>query len=197
MNGLNKRYKKGPKKFLGEFAVQEMMELETAKPPPGVYEFDFQPTPSPTTVLFGTPRPVDDPGEELIRAYWLPWKRRETLQLQLGPGVDYFFTAHMDGCELRTVPPAGKGTYIKVLHIAGDIGGKTGEEWRAKQAADALTPSELQRSQAFSSTEPPPNGYAGHSDVQVFGFKKNNSWQLWAQVTDEKATKVSDHWRIY
>ena len=105
----------------------------------------FQPTSSPRIVLFDTARPGVDPGEELIRAYWLPWKSGKTLQLELRPGVNYFFTSHLGGCELRIVPPAGVGTHTKVLHIAGDTGGEGnrgkgpgGIEWRAKQAAELL-----------------------------------------------------------
>ena len=204
MRGLNDRFKRGPEKFFGEVVLQEIQELVTADPPEGIYDFDFQPTSSPRIVLFDTARPGVDPGEELIRAYWLPWKSGTTLQLELRPGVNYFFTSHLGGCELRIVPPAGVGTHTKVLHIAGDTGGEGnrgkgpgGIEWRARQAADALTRSELERSRAFSSTDPYPNGYAGSSDVQVIGFKNDYRWELWAQETGEDFSRVSRHWRIY
>jgi hypothetical protein len=201
MNGLNDRFKKRPKKFLREMVIQETAALLKANPPEGLYDFDFEPADAPTIALFGTARPGVDPGEEFITAYWLPWKSRSTLELELGADAKYFFTSHLGGCELRIIPPAGVGTRTKILHIAGDTGGKRGHgpggiEWRAKQAADALTPSEWHRSRSFSSTDPYPTGYAGATDVQVIGFKKDY-WELWAQETGEDFTKVSRCWRIY
>jgi hypothetical protein len=122
--------------------------------------------------------------------------------LELGPDARYFFTSHLGGCDLRIIPPAGVGTRTKVLHIAGNTGGKGGEgiggiEWRAKQAIDALTRLELYRSRLFSSTDPYPNGYEGSTDVQVIGFKNKYFWEMWAQETGEDFTKVSRFWRIY
>jgi hypothetical protein len=201
MNDLNNRFKKGPKKFLRKVVLQESENLLKTDPPEGLHDFDFEPTRSPSIALFGTPRPGIDPGEELITAYWLPWKSGTTLQLELGTDASYFFTSHLGGCDLRIIPPAGVGTRTKVLHIAGDTGGKDGEgaegiEWRAKQAIDALTPSELARSWLFSSTDPYPRGYKGSDDVQVIGFKKYY-WEMWAQETGEDDAKVSRFRRIY
>ena len=90
MRGLNDRFKRNPEKFLGEVVLQEIQEVVTADPPEGIYDFDFQPTSSPRIVLFDTARPGVDPGEELIRAYWLPWKSGTTLQLELRPASTTF-----------------------------------------------------------------------------------------------------------
>lgn len=202
MRGLNARFKKKPEKFLREVVLQESAELLKANLSEGVYDFDFEPSDVPTIALFGTARPGIDSDEPLIKAYWLPWESGSTLELELSGDAEYFLTAHLGGCQLRVVPPAGPGTHTKVLHIAGDTGGKQGHgpegsEWRAKEALDALRPSEWHRSRAFSSTKPYPIGYAGSTDVQVVGFKEDYRWEFWAQETGEDFTKVSRLWRIY
>lgn len=223
MNGLNARFmKKGDTpEFLRQVVIIESQALSAESQPkvqpngrgpfregflskPGVYSFDLESVVGYSTAVYLRQAPADA-GEAPIRAYWLPWKSRETMEIELANEANYFFTSHLGGCQLRIVPPNPPDTNIKVLHIAGDTGGtkgagSEGKKWRTEQAEKALK-SDLGRSRAFSSTEEINlGGYKGFGDVTVAGYKGKYGWELWAQVSDESGFKVKPDggvWRFY
>lgn len=202
---LNTTFMKDPEGFLREFALAVSIELKKKTALlPDAYEFDLQPADLPKFALLALAGPESDPGEKFVRAYWLPWKPKETTEIVFNKGsrnpIQYFFTSDLEGCRLQIVPAEG-GTHLKVLHIAGNKGeGAEGTEWREQEAGKNLTKYERVRSRAFSSTVQYPRGYAEPgeegSNATVVGFRRNYRWEFWAQQTDDSG-KVSRVWKIY
>jgi hypothetical protein len=212
MNGFNEKFMKETAEFLRTVVIAESEGLKKENPPKGVYNFDLENLAKDFAYLVRAPAGYNKAGEDLIRAYWLPWKSGQTTEIKLGTKAEYFFTSHLEGCQLRIVPPKPPNTKIKVLHIAGDTGGQKGRgpkgtEWRAEQAKKALKPSELQRSRAFSSTVLPksggykdPDDEGEDADATVVGYKGKDGWELWAQVTDDSGFHVKSDggaWKFY
>jgi hypothetical protein len=199
MNGLNQRFTSDTERFLREVPICESEQLMKGGihkiVPQGVREFDLVPHNSPGWDKFAILNTADSKskaGESLIKAYWLPWQAGGTTQIELGNAARHFLTSQLGGCQIRIVPiPDGP---TKVLHIAGNTGSK---DWRKKEAEKALTPGEMKRSRALSSTTAPQSryGYKGEG-VNVVGFKRKHRWEVWGQQVSFDGNSVSRVWRI-
>ncbi|HEY5742689.1 MAG TPA: hypothetical protein VIS99_09120, partial [Terrimicrobiaceae bacterium] len=99
-----------PEEFLGEFVLDEVGELykrnTSVDVPAGVHKFDLVPGFKKVAELHLADA-IKDPKEELITAYWLPWKTKAITEIELGDEAEYFFTNFLGGCQLRILP-AGK-----------------------------------------------------------------------------------------
>jgi hypothetical protein len=222
VNGLNTKFTENPEVFLRTVPIVESPELRDPlvffKYPPKIYDLDLALDDQGAAKL-GIANLTANPGEPVIKAYWLPWKSKAASEIELGDDANYFFTSQLGGCQMRVVrkTPGGK---TKVLHIAGNVGKGTGGEgpegtaWRAEQAQKALTRrGELGRSRAFSSTVPEPSGYKRAAELVNFvGFKgkfrvgkpekEMIRWDFWAQKVDldehrNPVARVSRSWRFY
>ena len=202
MDGLNKRFMEKPDQFLHEVALVESEELMKGdvhiKVPAGRHKFDLVRGFNGTAEL----RLADanqSPAEELISAYWLPFERNATTEIELGNEASYFFTSYLGGCQLRILPPSGPGGKVKVFHIAGNVSSDSdpkGKNWRASEVKRALTESERTRSRAFSSTESVVyGGYEEAREVSAVGFIRTSCWEFWAQERTDEG-RVGPVWRI-
>ena len=111
MHGLNASFTRSPELFVRQHVIQEAGEMETKKLSAGVYDIDFRPN-GPKLALFDTASSRYNPGEPLVKAFWLPWESGATIELELDTQAEYLLTAHMGGCQLRIVPAAG-GAHTK------------------------------------------------------------------------------------
>ena len=209
MHGLNASFRKDPVQFLHECEICESFKLQdyVKVTPAGVYDFDLVPHAfygtKYTLVSLASENKNAGDREKPITAYWLPWRRNKVEQIELGNQAGYFFTSRLAGCQLRVVPPAGRGTRTKVLHIAGN----TSTAWRSEEAKKTLKLSEWHRSRAFSSTQLIPTGYKevteedekeGEQEVNVVGFKGRFTWEFWAQQIDRAINnKIRRVWKIH
>ncbi|HEY5813106.1 MAG TPA: hypothetical protein VIT23_10705 [Terrimicrobiaceae bacterium] len=191
-----------PEEFLGEFVLDEVGELykrdTSVDVSVGVHKFDLVPGFKKVAELHLADA-IKDPKEELITAYWLPWKTKAITEIELGDEAEYFFTNFLGGCQLRILPAGKTEKKVKVLHIAGD--GKIsddseGKKWRAQEVEKVLNKAELGRSRSFSSTDPIlSGGYAEAGEVTVVGFKDTSGWEFWAQERTEGG-EVESVWKI-
>lgn len=195
MQGLNKRFKDDPRKFLQHTAILEGMSL-MANPAPaqGVHEFDLRPyqvSAAKLDLFSARGAPASDKSSK-ISAHWLPWIQSGTTRITLNDKAEYFFTSQLAGCQIRVVPATGGGVHPDVMHIAGNTGGS---EWRAKQAAANTTPDELARSRALSTSGKGAAGYSGEG-VNVVGFMRKGAWEFWGQQIDFENLTVVRAWQL-
>jgi hypothetical protein len=203
MQGLNRQFKNSTEDFLRHTPIFESMRHMAHPPAQGVVEFDLEPYHGGARIgEFATRGTAATYRTRRIAAYWLPWQTQGTASIQLGGLAEYFFTSQLAGCQIRIVPaPArfGRTNHPQVMHIAGDSprgpADPHGTNWRAAQATAALTPAQMGRSRALSSTGLGNLGYHGEG-VNVVGFKRLGAWVFFGQQIDFDNETVTRVWRL-
>jgi hypothetical protein len=201
---LNADYMKLKHLFLAKHAVMvngDMAEhgaiqrLKYMPEDPDTYEFDLQHSTgslkSVEVIAFANRRKKPDGKSKKVFAYWLPWQSQKAVHIDLGGDADYFFTSQLDGCQIRV---AALKEGIRVIHVAGN-GGEApetaqGSLWRKLEAKKLLTKEQYKRSRRLSSLVSPEKettsaaGYAmpDMAWTNVFGFRRNDQWELWTQI---------------
>jgi hypothetical protein len=200
---------KGKSTFLTQHALTVGFELAIVPPDAGIFDFDIQRRTladrgSVLEVLgFGNRAKEESRHTNRIRAYWLPWRSRHTVDVDLGADANYFFTSELNGCQFRVAPTGPHG--LRAIHVAGDSQNAAtaeGSTWRNAEAMGRSgTVPEYGRSRALSSSHafgapgPPARntvGYGGFEWTNVFGFRHAPifgpaRWEFWYQSVERIA----------
>ncbi len=174
---------------------------------PGIYDFDIQRRGMAGTFVYeviGYTHRAKGHSRfaERIRAYWLPWKTKKSVPLDIGNDADYFFTSELNGCQFRLA--AIDGDQLRAIHIAGDSINSAlpeGSQWRCKQGnalvreggGDKTLSRRLSSSIPFGQSGTDRSGaFFGYQDediswTNVFGFRVANglgvaSWEFHFQT---------------
>lgn len=163
-------------------------------------------------------RPGLKPGEDVITAYWLPWRTLSATTLKLGVDAKFFFTSEMTNCRFSILTKSEKEPVV--AHIAGtasrpernaleramvkEVEGKDG--W--KRDKSVLEVKDLAKLKDLKPDDPPArgrslsvsgadvHGYKGQRDTFedsgsafVFGkFIDDARWNFYAQICSGNIT---------
>jgi hypothetical protein len=113
-------------------------------------------------------RPGLKAGDDVITAYWLPWRTKSATTLKLGDAAEFFFTSEMTNCRFSILTPSDKEPVV--AHIAGtaskdernaleramvkEVEGKDG--W--KKATSVLEVKDLAKLKDLKPDDPPARG---------------------------------------
>ncbi len=186
--GLIQDFTKEPETFLKKFAVIVGDETEwDGSKPPGVAKFYMQA--KKTNVVHLVRKLITGPkASECVDAYWLPWKTKTGVVLDLAEAADWLFTSQMTNCRFTILTENDKA--VKVAHLAGTLNSsKLRTDWEENPANKFISSPTTQRARRFSASG---NDllYAGNKGDQseksssafVFGHKEKGEWKFYTQV---------------
>jgi hypothetical protein len=121
-------------------------------------------------------------------AYWLPWKSKTGVALDLGDGAEWLFTSEMTNCRFTVLTENDKA--VKVAHLAGDLNtGAARTKWEEDPAHKFITSPETQKTRRLSRSAKDWQYYGNINDDQeksslafVFGRKESGEWKFYTQV---------------
>lgn len=195
--GLIQEFIKAPETFLGKYAVIVGDETEwDGKKPLGVAQFFMRAKKANVVHL---ERKVITGSGECVDAYWLPWKTKTGVVLDLGDAAEWLFTSQMTNCRFTVLTENERA--VKVAHLAGTLNSSNlRTKWEENAANNFITSPTTQKARRFSRTgnelQYKGNTNDDHeksSSAFVFGRKENGEWKFYTQVVHGFRTVNNTH----
>ncbi|MDP1534640.1 MAG: hypothetical protein Q8N44_13465 [Rubrivivax sp.] len=170
--------------FLAKYVVfiANVAELDTGSNKAGIRKFYFWKR---TDSVVDLKERMFGGGASDIKAYWLPWKTRDTTSLDMGADANFFFTSQMTGCRFSVLTKEGEPP--KVAHVAGTLSKPKRDEAEGKLVT-AMGGADSVRARRLSVSQTSEHGYAGQTvdpgSAFVYGVRNadDNTWTFAAQI---------------
>jgi len=189
---LNEEFTKDPAAFTAVYivVVGDVTQLDPNKRV-DLRDFVFAPD---AVAKFVKLRYANKGETDVIKAYWLPWRKDEMVSMDLGSDANFFFTSQMTGCRFSILTNDAKKP--KVAHLAGTMSktnrNKAESEEQEKIGAKGVKARRLSVSGAKDHQYA---GLTGKADLDSSAFvygvrdKDSGNWAFEAQIVNLAITE--------